>query len=41
MGMTVVDWWGLTADEPNCLVINEINDERFYQLLTERIGRLP
>jgi purine nucleosidase len=41
MGMTVVDWWGLTGDEPNCLVINEINDERFYQLLTERIGRLP
>jgi len=41
MGMTVVDWWGLTDDEPNCLVINEIDDERFYQLLTERIGRLP
>jgi len=41
MGMTVVDWWGLTNDEPNCLVINEINDERFYQLLTEQIGRLP
>ena len=41
MGMTVVDWWGLTGEEPNCLVMNEIDDERFYQLLTERIGRLP
>jgi purine nucleosidase len=41
MGMTVVDWWGLTDEDPNCLVMNEIDDERFYQLLTERIGRLP
>ena len=41
MGMTVVDWWGLTDAEPNCLVMNEIDDERFFTLLTERIGRLP
>ena len=41
MGMTVVDWWNLTDTEPNCLVINEIDDERFFALLTERIGRLP
>jgi len=41
MGMTVVDWWGLTDDEPNCLVMHEIDDERFYEMLTERISRLP
>jgi purine nucleosidase len=41
MGMTVVDWWGLTDTAPNCLVINEIDDERFFALVTERIGRLP
>ncbi|NNC91063.1 MAG: nucleoside hydrolase [Acidimicrobiia bacterium] len=41
MGMTVVDWWGLTGNPPNCLVINEIDDERFFAILTERIGRLP
>lgn len=41
MGMTVVDWWDLTDNEPNCLVMNEIDDDRFYALLTERIGRLP
>jgi purine nucleosidase len=41
MGMTVVDWWNLTDTEPNCLVINEIDDERFFALLTERVGRLP
>jgi purine nucleosidase len=41
MGMTVVDWWNLTNSDPNCLVINEIDDDRFFALLTERIGRLP
>ena len=41
MGMTVIDWWGLTDRDPNCLVIHEIDDERFFALLTERIGRLP
>ncbi|MBT8248629.1 MAG: nucleoside hydrolase [Acidimicrobiia bacterium] len=41
MGMTVVDWWGLTDREPNCLVIHQIDDNRFYSLLTDRIGRLP
>ena len=41
MGMTVVDWWKLTDSKPNCLVINEIDEEGFFRLLTERIGRLP
>lgn len=39
-GMTVVDWWGVTGKEPNALVINEIDDNRFFDLLVERIGRL-
>lgn len=41
MGMTVVDWWGLLNREPNCLVINEIDDAGYYELLRDRIGRLP
>ena len=41
MGMTVVDWWRLTTDEPNCFVVNEIDADGFFALLTERIGRLP
>ena len=41
MGMTVVDWWRLTDHEPNCLVINEIDDDGFFALLVDRIGRLP
>lgn len=40
MGMTVVDWWRLTDHEPNCLVINDIDNDGFFRLLTDRIGRL-
>jgi purine nucleosidase len=40
MGATVVDWWGATDREPNCLVIGDLDDVRFYELLTDRIGRL-
>lgn len=39
-GMTVIDWWGVTDNPPNALVINEIDDDRFYDLLVDRIGRL-
>ncbi len=40
MGATVVDWWKATTREPNCLVINDLDVDRFYELLTERIARL-
>jgi len=40
LGMTVVDWWGVTDGEPNALVMNEIDADGFYRLLVERIGRL-
>ena len=40
MGMTVVDWWGVTGRDPNCMVINEIDADAFFALLVERIGRL-
>jgi purine nucleosidase len=40
MGMTVIDWWGLTAEEPNCLVIGEVDAEGFFDLLVERLARL-
>lgn len=39
-GMTVMDWWGVTPDEPNAQVMREIDDEGFFDLLVERIGRL-
>ncbi|MDH3231452.1 MAG: nucleoside hydrolase [Alphaproteobacteria bacterium] len=40
MGRTVVDWWGITGDDPNALVINEIEADGFYALITERLARL-
>ena len=40
MGRTVVDWWGITGEEPNALVINEIDADGFYALITERLARL-
>lgn len=39
-GMTVVDWWGVTDRPSNALVMNEIDADRFFDLLVERIGRL-
>ena len=41
MGMTVVDWWGLSDRPANCFVVHEIDAEGFFRLLTERIARLP
>ena len=40
MGQTVVDWWGVTAAEPNAVVMNSIDRPRFIDLVVERIGRL-
>lgn len=40
LGMTVVDWWGVTDREPNCTVMNKLDAERFYALLIDRLGRL-
>lgn len=40
VGMTLVDWWGVTGVPPNCTVMNAIDDAAFYDLLIERIARL-
>lgn len=39
-GMTVVDWWGVTDNAPNALVMNDLDSDRFYDLLVERLTRL-
>ena len=41
LGRTVVDWSGRTPCPPNATVINEIDADGFFALLTERLGRLP
>ncbi len=40
MGMTVVDWWGATDDDPNATVMQEIDSAGFFDLLVERIARI-
>ena len=29
IGMTLVDWWGVTGNEPNAMVMNEIDAAAF------------
>ncbi len=40
MGMTVVDWWGVSSRAKNALFIREVDDDAFFALLVERLGRL-
>jgi purine nucleosidase len=40
LGMTVVDWWGVTGRTPNATVMNQVDDARYFDLLVERIGLL-
>jgi purine nucleosidase len=41
LGRTVVDWSGRTPHVPNAMVVDEIEADGFFALLTERLGRLP
>ncbi len=38
MGMTVVDWWGVTRRPANALVMRDIDHNGFFALLTERLA---
>lgn len=40
MGMTVADWWRVSGREPNCTYMRFVDNEAFFELLLERIGRL-
>lgn len=40
LGMTVADWWGVTDRPANALFIGEVDADGFFDLLTERVGRL-
>ncbi|MBW4581765.1 MAG: nucleoside hydrolase [Tildeniella nuda ZEHNDER 1965/U140] len=40
MGRTVVDWWYVTNQQPNTNVVETIEAEAFYQLLTQAIANL-
>jgi purine nucleosidase len=40
MGMTVIDWWGVSNRKPNTTVCRNINADGFFDLLTERLAKL-
>ncbi|MGI9503104.1 MAG: nucleoside hydrolase [Geminicoccaceae bacterium] len=41
MGRTLVDWRGRGQGTPNAMVIDQIDGDGFFLLLTERLARLP
>ena len=41
IGMTVVDWWGVTGRKPNVRFMNSVDANGFYDLLAEKLARLP
>ena len=41
LGMTVADYWRVTERERNCVYMRRVDATRFYDLLTERLARLP
>lgn len=41
MGATVVDWWSVTKRPPNAQVMRSVDAEGFFNLLIERIAKLP
>jgi purine nucleosidase len=41
IGMTVVDWWGVTGRRANVRFMNTVDAKGFYELLTEKLARLP
>jgi purine nucleosidase len=41
LGRTVVDWSGRAGKAPNAMVINEIDADGLFAVLTERLARLP
>ena len=41
MGMTVVDWWQVSSRPHNALVIGDLEADRFFALITERLATLP
>ncbi len=41
LGMTVVDWWGVTDRSKNAFYIRDVDDKGFFDLLIDRISHLP
>lgn len=40
LGMTVADWWRVSGRAPNAMFMGDLDADRFFRLLTERLARL-
>jgi purine nucleosidase len=40
LGMTVVDWWAVTGKPANVQFLRDVNADRYFDLVIERLGRL-
>ena len=40
LGMTVADWWGVTARPNNAMFMGSVDTDGFFALLTDRLARL-
>lgn len=40
MGMTVIDWWQVSGRPHNAMVLRFVDDQGFFDLLTERLARI-
>jgi len=40
LGMTVADWWRISARNPNATFMGDLDSDGFFTLLTERLARL-
>jgi purine nucleosidase len=39
-GRSTVDWWNRLGKKPNALVIDQVDSDAFFKMLTERLARL-
>ena len=40
LGMTVVDWWGVSGRNPNVQLLREVNADAYFDLVIGRLARL-
>lgn len=41
MGMTVIDWWQVSGRPHNAFVVGDVDADAFFNLVTDRLARLP
>src|SRR5215472_6266311 len=41
LGMTIVDWWGVTGRPANATFLTEVDADAVYELMTARLAALP